>query len=384
MSDFNVTSTPGYTWQEGETLTAAKLNLAARPTIAAAGTLGTATISDGSVTLAKWAAGVFTTTAGTVAGADYLLYQQASGGLYRQTTAASIAALGFSGLGTLTVPSLSYTMVMNDGANKTITLQNIVNGFGGLTALSLTEVDGAADSVVVYDNSATTTKRAPVHAAVRAVTDRVITTTGTSTAYVVASGYSTAALATGLRCIIKLSAATGAAPTLAFDGLTAKALRTCEDGAIAAGDLLSGAVVEVVYDAAANSAAGAWLVQGKVGATRFTSTDKSLPAAGGYVTWGSGDGYTLAAKPKTVRVVFTCTTLGTGGYANGYAVGDEVGSEMFFLDAYCPMAAARITATTINVVFGYVSGTDYVLHATTGAATVMLRSQWTVKVIAGA
>lgn len=383
MSDFNVTSTPGYTWQEGETLTAAKLNLAARPTIAAAGTLGTATISDASVTLAKWAAGVFTTTAGTVAGADYLLYQQASGGLYRQTTAASIAALGFSGLGTLTVPSLSYTMVMNDGANKTITLQNIVNGFGGLTALSLTEVDGAADSVVVYDNSATATKRAPVHAAVRAVTDRVITTTGTGTAYVVASGYSTAALATGLRCIIKLSAATGATPTLAFDGLAAKTLRTCEDGAIAAGDLLSGAVVEVVYDAAANSAAGAWLVQGKVGATRFTSSAVALPVSNGVVTWDTAEGYTLASKPKTVRIVYTCTTVGTGSYANGYAVGDEVDSEMFLQQSFGSVSAAAVTSTSIKAIFT-TSSLNYLMHAGTGALVALDRSHWTVKVIAGA
>lgn len=383
MSDFNVTSTPGYDWTEGETVTAAKLNLAARPTIAAAGTLGTATIADGSVTLAKWSAGVFTTTAGTVVGADYLLYQQASGGLYRQTTAAAIAALGFSGLGTLTVPSLSYTMVMNDGANKTITMQNILNGFGGLTALGLTDVDGAADSVVVYDLSATTTKRAPVHAAVRAVTDRVITTTGTATAFVVSSGYSTAALATGLRCFIKLSAATGATPTLAFDGLAAKALRTCEDGAIAAGDLLSGAVVEVVYDAAANSAAGAWLVQGKVGSTRFTSSAVALPVSNGVVTWGATEGYTLASKPKTVRIVYTCTTVGTGGYANGYAVGDEVDSEMFLQQSFGSVSAAAVTSTSIKAIFT-TSSSNYLMNAGTGVLVALDRSQWTVKVIAGA
>ena len=382
MSDFTVTSTPGYTWTDGETVTAAKLNLAARPTLSAAGTLGTATISDASVTLAKWAASVYSgATSGTVAGADYILYEQASGGLYRRTTAASIAALAFSGLSSLTTPSLSYTLVLNDGANKTITMQNALNVFGSLTALALTDVDGAADSIPVYDNSATSTKRAPVHAAVRSVTDRVITTTGTSTAYVVSSGYSTAALATGLRCIIKLSAATGATPTLAFDGLAAKALRTCEDGAIAAGDLLSGAVVEVVYDAAANSAAGAWLVQGKVGSTRFTGAEKSLPsaAAGGLVSWGSIDGYALASIPKNIRVVFVCTSTDAG-----WAVGAEVDASLCFLDSYCPMCGAGATSTAITVVFGYVSGSSYILHATTGAVTAMTRSKWMVKVVAGA
>ena len=380
MSDYVVTLTPGYTWQEGETITAAKLNLASRPTIAAAGSLGTTSIADASVTLAKWAASVYSsTTSGTVAGADYIIYEQASGGLYRRTTAASIAALAFSGLSSLSSASLSYTLVMNDGANKTITLQTALNVFGSLTALTLTDVDGAADSLPLYDNSATTTKRAPVHAAVRAVTDRVITTTGTSTAYVVSSGYSTAALATGLRAVIKLSATCGATPTLAFDGLTAKALRTFEDAALAAGDLVSGAVLEVVYDAAANSAAGAWLVQGRTKAARYVSTTKSLPAgtSGGTVSWTSGDGYTLTGKPEVKAITLVCTTAN-----NGYAIGDEVDASMFFLDAYCPMVSSVVSSGTIKLVFGYVSGSTYVLHATTGVVSAVTRTDWSVKVVA--
>lgn len=54
-SPLSIEYVPGYNWTVGEILTAAKLNLAANPTISLIGTISTSTIGDGSVTTAKLA-----------------------------------------------------------------------------------------------------------------------------------------------------------------------------------------------------------------------------------------------------------------------------------------------------------------------------------------
>ena len=55
------------------------------------------------------------------------------------------------------------------------------------------------------------------------------------------------------------------ATTLNVDGVGAKAVRKNADAALAAGDITAGQAVFVVYDASANSAAGAWLIVGRIG-----------------------------------------------------------------------------------------------------------------------
>jgi hypothetical protein len=54
---------PGYTWIVGELVTAAKLNLAANPTIALYGTISTSSIGDGSITEPKYQTGSVSTRA---------------------------------------------------------------------------------------------------------------------------------------------------------------------------------------------------------------------------------------------------------------------------------------------------------------------------------
>lgn len=70
------------------------------------------------------------------------------------------------------------------------------------------------------------------------------------------------ALATGLILAFKAGATNTTNVTINVDGLGAKAVRkfTTADVALAAGDLVSGGKYLLVYDAAANSAAGAWIL----------------------------------------------------------------------------------------------------------------------------
>jgi hypothetical protein len=181
---------------------------------------------------------------------------------YEKTTAGAIAALAFSGLGTLTTAALSHTTVLNDGANKTITLQNVLNVAGTLTALTLATLDAAADSLVVYDASGTATKRVLVSDAVRKVAETVVTTAGTATAYTATSGFTFTALADGLAINVKLHAASGAAPTFAPDGLAAKAIRTQDDVTPATAQFPINTLIRLVYNSSANSGAGGWLATG--------------------------------------------------------------------------------------------------------------------------
>lgn len=56
-----ITFIPGYTWIVGELITAAKLNLAANPTISLLGTISTSSIGDGSITEPKYQTGSVST-----------------------------------------------------------------------------------------------------------------------------------------------------------------------------------------------------------------------------------------------------------------------------------------------------------------------------------
>jgi hypothetical protein len=57
----SITYVPGYVWTVGETITEAKLNLAANPTISLLGTITTSTIGDGAITTPKLADEAVTT-----------------------------------------------------------------------------------------------------------------------------------------------------------------------------------------------------------------------------------------------------------------------------------------------------------------------------------
>lgn len=96
-----------------------------------------------------------------------------------------------------------------------------------------------------------------------------LSTAGAANAYTVTSNIAIAALATGLRLRLKASFSNTGAATLTLTpaggaAFAAKAIRKVvsggADAALASGDIQNNQILELNYDAAANSAAGAWIL----------------------------------------------------------------------------------------------------------------------------
>lgn len=114
-----------------------------------------------------------------------------------------------------------------------------------------------------------------------------LTTGGTSTAYTLTSNQSFASLSAlgGQMLYMKMSATSGASPTLAVDGLTAKALTTDGSTAIATGALISGSIWGVTY----NVSAGAFIVHAAPSATpSFTTISATTISATGQFLGANG------------------------------------------------------------------------------------------------
>jgi hypothetical protein len=81
-------------------------------------------------------------------------------------------------------------------------------------------------------------------------TEGTLTTGGTSTAYSVTTGQSFASLSAldGNKLTLRFNATNGASPTLAVDGLAAKAINTDVSTAVATGAILANSVHTVTYD----------------------------------------------------------------------------------------------------------------------------------------
>lgn len=148
-----------------------------------------------------------------------------------------------------------------------------------------------------------------------------LTTAGGTTAYTLTTNTGFTALATGLGFIAKINATNTGASTLAVDGLTAKAIRTPQDGALLAGDLLINQMYHFIYDAAANSAAGAWIV---IALNKAPTRQRFTSGSGTYTTptgarWlrlrmvgGGGAGGGCKATSASQH------SVGSGGAGGGY------------------------------------------------------------------
>jgi hypothetical protein len=76
----------------------------------------------------------------------------------------------------------------------------------------------------------------------------IINTGGTGTAYTITSNQGLTSLTDGFKIVARTNAASGAAPTLAVDGLAAKAIRTHTSTALPTGALNSGGIYCFTYD----------------------------------------------------------------------------------------------------------------------------------------
>jgi len=94
----------------------------------------------------------------------------------------------------------------------------------------------------------------------RSDTAGTLTTGGSSTAYTLTTNtvFTTLALMSGSRLSVKFNATNGASPTLAVDGLTAKAISTVAGTAVPAGFILANTIWDLVYDNSNN----AWVLIG--------------------------------------------------------------------------------------------------------------------------
>jgi hypothetical protein len=135
-----------------------------------------------------------------------------------------------------------------------------------------------------------------------------ISTTGSANAYLLTLNCGFTSLATGQRAVFKASFTNSAAATIAVNSLAAKALRKwtgAGDTALVAGDIQSGGLYHIIYDSAANAAAGAWIVVNLTLPTDAAFTN--ITATGGIST------VNLAASNAFTLVGTTMTAVtGTG------------------------------------------------------------------------
>ena len=79
-------------------------------------------------------------------------------------------------------------------------------------------------------------------------TNGSISTSGSSSAYVLAASRTISAIAAGASFIFKANHASTGATTIAIDGLATKSIKKLHDQAIAANDIESGSICHIVYD----------------------------------------------------------------------------------------------------------------------------------------
>jgi hypothetical protein len=103
------------------------------------------------------------------------------------------------------------------------------------------------------------------------------------------------AYTTGLRLTFKGASANTSAATLNVDAVGAKAIRKRGDAALVANDILANGIYSVVYDAAANSAAGAWILENP---STYARTGEAETVSGAWTF--TGDPKIQSATPRLI------------------------------------------------------------------------------------
>ena len=182
-------------------------------------------------------------------------------------------------------------------------------------------------------------------------------------------------IGTGTRLTFKAGAANTTATTINVNSLGAKAIRKISGGsdvALVAGDILAGVRYEMIYDSAANSAAGAWILRAP-----------SNPETGGRIKFpatqnASSDANTLDDYEEgTFSVTAAFTTPGTSSWSavTGTGVYTKIGNRVDF--------AINFTGTpTIGTGSGNVnfSGFPFTFAASPGFQVFTaggMNNQWT-------
>ena len=233
MSNFTVTYTPGYVWQDGELWTAEKANLAANPTINIAGNPGSIVLGAGSVGIANLQAGMF--TADVTGRAPF-----ATGWLSLSLIGTGIFTANASGWapfanGWLPLSLVGTGIFLATPAGRAPFAAGVINA-------SLMQPDAYSYATGGGTGSAYTATFSPLLTSyVNNSSQQVFTTYWD-----------------GLRVVFKAVATCAAGATLNVDTLGVKPIYRKEGIAVIAGDIVLGSIVEVVYNASLNSGGGAW------------------------------------------------------------------------------------------------------------------------------
>lgn len=251
-----LTVTPGKTLVGSELVTNAKLNQLGAPTVVLAGTADTAEITNDAVTAAKLAFGAAYYCAASTS--SNVVTLTASGHTLADATLAAGILVVFKADATNT--STVDIKLSSGGTAKNLykdASQELAAGDLRSGQMVAAEYDGTQWQMVSnLGNGAW---------------DRYVETAGADgLAYTATFAPTVAALTSGTRVVVKWNITNAGAVTFAPDELTAKAVRKGGDVALVAGDILDNQISELVYDAAANSSAGAWLLTSPV--TQSTRT----------------------------------------------------------------------------------------------------------------
>jgi len=301
MSTLVASLTPGYVWQEGETWSADKANLAALPTINVSGSVGSLALGPGAVVLSNLATGIFTnSSAGRAPFSDQWL------------------SLNLVGNGIFTANDAGHAPFANGWLPLSLVGANI------FTANTL----GRAPFNSGWANAAMLQPDAYFYAGTNSGTGAamVVAFSPTLTSYLNDAGtqkYS--AYWDGLMVTFKtLSASDASSGSVTLNaGLGAKPIYTSAGRSLFSGDIPAYGVVTVQYNSTLNSGVGGWQLVSPLrgGDTRqeYTTALSPITSAAQVVSVTNLVGVT----PKYVRWVLKCTTAVTIG-STTYAIGDEI------------------------------------------------------------
>jgi len=174
-----------------------------------------------------------------------------------------------------------------------------------------------------------------------------LVTGGTSTAFTITSNQGYIALTDGISVTARMSATSGAAPTLAVDGLTAKAIQSAYGVAVSTGALLSGAIYKFTYD----STADAWIVAGGAVALGPVPIGGVIDFAGAVAPGKFLLCYGQAISRTTYAALFAVisTDYGVGDGATTFNVPDCRGRVVAGQDDMGGSSANRLTGLTGGV-----------------------------------
>lgn len=170
-----------------------------------------------------------------------------------------------------------------------------------------------------------------------------IETSGTSTAYTVTSNQTFGALAQGLMVAFIPHTTSGATPTLAVDGLTAKPIRSAPATELPSGVLSEGTPYVVTYY---TSNSGEWILHS------FYELPGSMPIGAGCDFWGStapSSNYVFAYGQALSRTTYATlfarlgTTYGAGDESTTFNIPDKRGRVTAGKDDMGGTSANRLT-----------------------------------------